>query len=204
MQLVLCSDTKQTSITERGKSDKKLPHFESFATFSGKKRRKISIKYSTLIKKEEICSIINPKNYGKKNLLDFAEKIGNFTLNVTMVDKAGNPLTADDISQCHLPGFPILFTQNELLEILAKEIFKQQFLWKSVQDKDIKECNKEERIIKQIPLMPRCPDVLKGLFHCIEIRDERSPKHAIAYKSCLGKLEEMVKDQWDDWNKNQS
>ena len=65
MQLVLCSDTKQTSITERGKSDKKLPHFESFATFSGKKRRKISIKYSTLIKKEEICSIINPKNYGK-------------------------------------------------------------------------------------------------------------------------------------------
>ena len=85
----------------------------------------------------------------------FAEKIGNFTLNVTMVDKAGNPLTVDDISQCHLPGFPILFTQNELLEILAKEIFKQQFLWKSVQDKDIKECNKEERIIKQIPLMPR-------------------------------------------------
>ena len=78
------------------------------------------------------------------------------------------------------------------------------FLWKSVQDKDIKECNKEERIIKQIPLMPRCPDVLKGLFHCIEIRDERSPKHAIAYKSCLGKLEEMVKDQWDDWNRNQS
>ena len=125
----------------------------------------------------------------------FAEKIGNFTLNVTMVDKAGNPLTVDDISQCHLPGFPILFTQNELLEILAKEIFKQQFLWKSVQDKDIKECNKEERIIKQIPLMPRCPDVLKGLFHCIEIRDERSPKHAIAYKSCLGKLEEMVKDR---------
>lgn len=103
----------------------------------------------------------------------FAEKIGNFTLNVTMVDKAGNPLTVDDISQCHLPGFPILFTQNELLEILAKEIFKQQFLWKSVQDKDVKECNKEERIIKQIPLMPRCPDVLKGLFHCIEIRDER-------------------------------
>ncbi|MFT0451372.1 hypothetical protein [Bacteroides thetaiotaomicron] len=49
-----------------------------------------------------------------------------------MVDKAGNPLTVDDISQCHLPGFPILFTQNELLEILAKEIFKQQFLWKSV------------------------------------------------------------------------
>ena len=134
----------------------------------------------------------------------FAEKIGNFTLNVTMVDKAGNPLTVDDISQCHLPGFLILFTQNELLEILAKEIFKQQFLWKSVQDKDIKECNKEERIIKQIPLMPRCPDVLKGLFHCIETRDERSPKHAIAYKSCLGKLEEMVKDQWDDWNRNQS
>ena len=94
----------------------------------------------------------------------FAEKIGNFTLNVTMVDKAGNPLTVDDISQCHLPGFPILFTQNELLEILAKEIFKQQFLWKSVQDKDIKECNKEERIIKQIPLMPRCPDVLKEKF----------------------------------------
>lgn len=139
-----------------------------------------------------------------KKPFGFCRKIGNFTLNVTMVDKAGNPLTVDDISQCHLPGFPILFTQNELLEILAKEIFKQQFLWKSVQDKDIKECNKEERIIKQIPLMPRCPDVLKGLFHCIEIRDERSPKHAIAYKSCLGKLEEMVKDQWDDWNRNQS
>ena len=127
----------------------------------------------------------------------FAEKIGNFTLNVTMVDKAGNPLTVDDISQCHLPGFPILFTQNELLEILAKEIFKQQFLWKSV-------CIDDFFIIGQIPLMPRCPDVLKGLFHCIEIRDERSPKHAIAYKSCLGKLEEMVKDQWDDWNRNQS
>lgn len=69
----------------------------------------------------------------------FAEKIGNFTLNVTMVDEAGNPLTADDISQCHLSGFPILFTQNELLEALAKEIFKQQFIWKSVQEKDIKE-----------------------------------------------------------------
>ena len=54
----------------------------------------------------------------------FAEKIGNFTLNVTMVDKAGNPLTVDDISQCHLPGFPILFTQNELLEILSKRDFQ--------------------------------------------------------------------------------
>ena len=171
----------------------------------GKKWKKINKhKVFYVIKKEEICSVINPKNYGKKNLLAFAEKIGNFTLNVTMVDVAGNPLTADDISQCHLSGFPILFTQNELLEALAKEIFKQQFIWKSVQEKDIKECNKEERIIKQIPLMPRCPDLLKRLFHCIEIRDERSPKHAIAYKSCLGKLEEMVKDQWDDWNREQS
>ena len=134
----------------------------------------------------------------------FAEKIGNFTLNVTMVDKAGNPLTVDDISQCHLPGFPILFTQNELLEILSKRDFQATVLWKSVQDKDIKECNKEERIIKQIPLMPTLSGCTEGLFHCIEIRDERSPKHAIAYKSCLGKLEEMVKDQWDDWNRNQS
>ena len=104
---------------------------------------KIRSKKHSSDKKGEICCIINPKNYGKKNLLAFAEKIGNFTLNVTMVDKAGNPLTVDDISQCHLPGFPILFTQNELLEILAKEIFKQQFLWKSVQDKTSKSATKK-------------------------------------------------------------
>lgn len=102
------------------------------------------------------------------------------------------------------PDSPSYLLKMNYLKSLQKRFSKQQFLWKSVQDKDIKECNKEERIIKQIPLMPRCPDVLKGLFHCIEIRDERSPKHAIAYKSCLGKLEEMVKDQWDDWNRNQS
>ena len=82
-------------------------------------------------------------------------------------------------------------------------LLKMNYL-KHLQEKDIKEGNKEERIIKQIPLMPRCPDLLKRLFHCIEIRDERSPRHAIAYKSCLGKLEEMVKDQWDDWNREQS
>lgn len=91
----------------------------------GKKWKKINKhKVFYVIKKEEICSVINPKNYGKKNLLAFAEKIGNFTLNVTMVDEAGNPLTADDISQCHLSGFPILFTQNELLEALAKRNFQ--------------------------------------------------------------------------------
>ena len=61
----------------------------------GKKWKKINKhKVFYVIKKEEICSVINPKNYGKKNLLAFAEKIGNFTLNVTMVDEAGNPLTA--------------------------------------------------------------------------------------------------------------
>ena len=53
----------------------------------GKKWKKINKhKVFYVIKKEEICSVINPKNYGKKNLLAFAEKIGNFTLNVTMVD----------------------------------------------------------------------------------------------------------------------
>ena len=31
------------------------------------------------------CNIINHNNYSKKNLLSFAEKIGNFTLNKTIV-----------------------------------------------------------------------------------------------------------------------
>ena len=78
-----------------------------------------------------------------KKPFGFCRKIGNFTLNVTMVDKAGNPLTVDDISQCHLPGFPILFTQNELLEILAKEIFKQQFLWNPYRIKTSKSATKK-------------------------------------------------------------
>ena len=87
----------------------------------GKKWKKINKhKVFYVIKKEEICSVINPKNYGKKNLLAFAEKIGNFTLNVTMVDEAGNPLTADDISQCHLSGFPILLKMNYLKHLQKK------------------------------------------------------------------------------------
>lgn len=73
----------------------------------------------------------------------FAEKIGNFTLNVTMVDKAGNPLTVDDISQCHLPGFPILFTQNELLEILAKRFSSNSFFGNPYRIKTSKSATKK-------------------------------------------------------------
>lgn len=114
----------------------------------------------------------------------------------------GNPLEIDQLPHAYFSEFPFFFVQNELLEALAKEIFKQQFIWESVQKKELKECNKIEREIKKLPHSTRCPDVLKRLHNCFEIRDERSPKHSITYNSCLAKLERMVKELWEEWEDN--
>lgn len=140
----------------------------------------------------------------KKNSLAIKKKIGNVYLKTTMTDLTGNQISIEDLIHLRLPEFPVLFMQEELLEIFSKEIFTQQLVWKTVQEKELKECDKIEKEIKKMPRMPRCSDVLKRLWIGFGIRDLRSSKHTISYDTCLRKLEEIVKSKWDEWEEKQA
>lgn len=126
-------------------------------------------------------------------------QFGTIRLSAALTDENGDFIDSSILSRIYQPKVPLLFTQNELLEVYAKEIFKQQLLWEQVQEKRLKDCNKMERIFKQMPHAPSCSDMAKRLLDNFEIRSERSPGHSIAYKTCLAKLESMVKAHWDDY-----
>lgn len=80
----------------------------------------------------------------------------------------------------------------------------QQLTWRIVQEKGWEECDKRETEIKKMSRQPLCSDVLKRLEIGFGIRDLRSPKRTIGYNTCLGKLEEMVKSKWDEWEEEQA
>lgn len=116
------------------------------------------------------------------------------------MDANGKTLTEEDLQRIITPQIPVYFFQNELFTTLSKEIFEQQRIWKDVQIKKPDECSKKEIEIKRQKHHLRCSDVLKPLLNLFQIRDQRSPKHSTSYDTCLGKLESMVKEQWDEWN----
>lgn len=121
-----------------------------------------------------------------------------------LTDLNDNQLNINDIIDLNHTKFPFIFTQNELLEVCAKELFRQQLAWKTVQEKECDECDKIEREIKRMPRQPHCSDVMKRLEVGFGVRDLRSPKHTISYNTCLSKLEELVKAQWDEWEEKQA
>lgn len=110
----------------------------------------------------------------------------------------------DDILRLAQPEFPMFFTHDEIFKVLATEIFMQQLTWRIVQEKGWEECDKRETEIKKMPRQPHCSDVLKRLGVGFGIRDLRSPKHTISYDTCLNKLEELVKCQWNEWEEKQA
>lgn len=121
----------------------------------------------------------------------------------SQTDENENLIYSKRMSRISQPKVPLLFAQNELLEVCAMEIFKQQLSWVQVQEKRWEDCNKMERIFKQMPHAPSCSDMATRILDNFEMRSQRSPGHSIAYKTCLAKLESMVKAHWDEWRLKQ-
>lgn len=147
----------------------------------------------------ELILIINNTVYDKKKTLSVERQSGTIRLFAAVTDENGNLIDISSLSRLFEKKFPLLFTQNELLEACAKEIFMHQRFWRQVQEKRLEDCNKMERIFKQMPHAPSCSDMATRLLDSFEMRSERSPSHTIAYKTCLAKLESMVKTHWDEW-----
>lgn len=131
-------------------------------------------------------------------------QIETIKLITSQTDENGNIIHSERTVHISQKKVLLLFAQNELLEAYAKEIFMQQLSWLQVKEKRWEDCKVNERIFKQMPRAPSCSDVVTQLFDSFEMRSQRSPDRSITYKTCLGKLERMVKAQWDEWRLKQS